>query len=165
MAGAGLVLLAVMWAVEPPLPAWAVGTGGSWEVATLEAGEVRLETEEAVKAPLPEIVISQRYWLLHSGIDLRAATGTPVRAIMAGRVKTVSQERWGYGKHVIVDHENDYESLYAHLSKIEVVEGQEVTTASVLGEVGSTGRSTGPHLHLEVRGEGRLLNPASFLEI
>jgi murein DD-endopeptidase MepM/ murein hydrolase activator NlpD len=82
---------------------------------------------------------------------------------MAGTVRATNYDLFGYGNHVIVMHEEGYESLYAHMSEIEVKPGQEVKNETVIGGVGSTGLSTGPHLHLEVRQEGQLLNPAELV--
>lgn len=70
---------------------------------------------------------------------------------------------WGYGCHVIVDHGNGYQSLYAHLSTISVSAGDVVNQGQTIGIMGSTGRSTGPHLHFEIR-SGSLLNPLDFLQ-
>ena len=163
--GVMLVVLAIIGAGVTPLPSRASNSGGGWEVAMLGEGEVRLVTQEAVVDPLPLIEMSQKYWFLHPALDMRALAGTPIKPIMAGRVIAVETERWGYGKHVIIDHGNGYQSLYAHMAKMKVEVGQEVDTGSVIGEVGSTGRSTGPHLHLEVRENGKTVNPAQFLDV
>ncbi|EKD88826.1 MAG: peptidase M23 [uncultured bacterium] len=72
--------------------------------------------------------------------------------------------RFGYGYHVIVDHQNGYQTLYAHLSDIYVSADQAVAKGSVIGRMGSTGRSSGPHLHFEVRKNGTSLNPLGFLK-
>jgi len=163
--GSMLVVMAIIGAGITPLPGLANDAGGSFELATVGVGEVPLTTDEAVVNPLPQIEISQKYWLLHAGVDMRAPEGTPIKPVMAGRVSVVETERWGYGKHVIVEHDNGYQSLYAHMSEVRVTEGQAVRTEDTLGEVGSTGRSTGPHLHLEVRENGKTLNPATLLDL
>jgi len=94
----------------------------------------------------------------HAGVDLAAPTGSPVTATQAGRVSSAG---WagGYGNLVVVQHGNGVETRYAHLSRIGVVAGQQVSQGQVLGLVGSTGHSTGPHLHYELRQYGRALNP------
>ena len=163
--GVGLAGLAIAIAIIRPLPSLATATGGKFEIATVDGGKIEIETIESVVDPLPYLEVSQKFWLLHSGIDLRVPAGTPIRPIMAGRVIKTESGRWsgGYGKHVIIEHDNGFESLYAHMSEVEVMEGQSVDTNTVLGGVGTTGRSTGPHLHLEVREDGNLVNPASFL--
>jgi murein DD-endopeptidase MepM/ murein hydrolase activator NlpD len=98
----------------------------------------------------------------HTGIDLAAPRGTAVRVTADGVVTT---QGWsgGYGKLLIVDHGNGFETYYAHLSAFLVVPGQEVTRGQVIAFSGGTGRSTGPHVHYEVRLHGTPLNPYPFL--
>ena len=100
----------------------------------------------------------------HRGVDLAAREGSSVRAVLPGRV-SFAGEREGYGNVVFVDHEDGTQSRYAHLSAIHVQAGQQVGPGlSSLGAVGSTGRSTGPHLHLELRDrKGRALEPLHAL--
>lgn len=83
----------------------------------------------------------------HEGIDLGVPYGTPITAALSGTVLLVRYCETGYGYHVMVDHGGTYVTLYAHCSKILVSEGQEVTVGETIAEVGSTGRSTGSHLH------------------
>jgi len=97
-----------------------------------------------------------RHW--HSGIDLVAAAGTPVHAPLAG-VARVVRSAWGYGLHVILDHGDGLATLFGHLSAVEVSSGQAVSAGTVIGAVGSTGNSTGPHLHFEVRRDGLAEDP------
>jgi murein DD-endopeptidase MepM/ murein hydrolase activator NlpD len=99
---------------------------------------------------------------MHTGLDFRGGLGDPVRATAAG---TVTQTGWngGYGKMVEVDHGNGLSTRYAHLSSFEVKEGQTVRIGQVVGRVGSTGRSTGPHLHYETRIDGEAVDPQKFL--
>lgn len=98
----------------------------------------------------------------HGGIDIAAPTGTPIRAARGG---VVSRAGWvgAYGFLVIVDHGGGWETRYAHLSRIDVQSGQRVAQGGVVGLVGSTGASTGPHLHFEVRRDGIALDPLAFL--
>lgn len=98
----------------------------------------------------------------HSGMDIGAPEGTPFRAMRAGTV-TFAGDRGTYGKLVIVDHGNGMETRYAHAHGVDVSVGQRVGRGEVLGSVGSTGRSTGPHLHFEVRRHGKPLDPAPFI--
>lgn len=99
----------------------------------------------------------------HTGIDLAAPVGTPIFAARAGQVSTAGWSRYGYGLHVIIDHGGGQETLYAHMSRITVRPGQWVDRGELIGHVGSTGWSTGPHLHFEVRVGGAARNPLAFL--
>jgi murein DD-endopeptidase MepM/ murein hydrolase activator NlpD len=94
----------------------------------------------------------------HSGIDLAAPAGTPVVATSSGRVEMAGWSG-GYGILVELDHGGSVETRYAHLSAVAVRPGQQVKAGQVIGYVGSTGRSTGPHLHYETRVAGRPTNP------
>jgi murein DD-endopeptidase MepM/ murein hydrolase activator NlpD len=100
----------------------------------------------------------------HDGIDLAAKLGTPVLAPAAG-VITFSGVRNGYGNVVEIDHQNGYTTLLAHNSKLLVKVGDIVNTGMVIAKAGSTGISTGVHVHVEVRKNGRLLNPVGFFAI
>ena len=99
---------------------------------------------------------------MHSGLDFRGDTGDPVRATAAGKV---TQASWngGYGKLVEVDHGNGMATRYGHLSEINVSAGQTIRLGQTIGRVGSTGRSTGPHLHYETRVDGDVVDPQKFL--
>jgi murein DD-endopeptidase MepM/ murein hydrolase activator NlpD len=99
---------------------------------------------------------------MHTGIDLRGEPGEPVHATAAGRV-TIAGRDGGYGKMVEIDHGNGLTTRYGHLSEIGVVVGQTVRSGQVIGKIGSTGRSTGPHLHYETRVNGEAVNPQKFL--
>lgn len=103
------------------------------------------------------------YQPLHTGIDIAGKRGDPIAAFMKGKVIYAGEISWGYGKHVIIDNGNNVTSLYAHLNKIFVEEGQEVNQGQIIGTEGSTGWSTGPHLHFETRVFGIPVNPRVFL--
>jgi murein DD-endopeptidase MepM/ murein hydrolase activator NlpD len=98
----------------------------------------------------------------HSGVDISAGFGTPVRAAADGVVQTAGLEN-GYGREVILDHGNGIETLYGHLSGFTVTDGQQVREGQVIGYVGMSGRSTGPHLHYEVRIHNTPVNPHRYL--
>lgn len=97
----------------------------------------------------------------HNGMDFAAPTGTPVYATGNGKVVKAGWLQ-GYGKVVEIDHGFNYLTKYAHLHKINVRSGQKLKRGDIIGEVGSTGKSTGPHLHYEIRFKGRAVNPKNF---
>ena len=99
---------------------------------------------------------------MHWGMDFTAPTGTPIYATGDGVVSTRTNSRGGYGNHVVIDHGYGYETMYAHMSKFNVSRGQRVKRGDIIGYVGSTGRSTGPHLHYEVMKDGEKINPANY---
>lgn len=99
---------------------------------------------------------------IHTGIDMRGDTGNPVRATANGKV-TVASWNGGYGKMVEIDHGNGLTTRYGHLSSIDITVGQSVRIGQVIGKIGSTGRSTGPHLHYETRVDGEAVDPQKFL--
>ncbi|MGL4325015.1 MAG: M23 family metallopeptidase [Beijerinckiaceae bacterium] len=103
-----------------------------------------------------------RGYAMHTGIDFRAETGTPVRATAAGKVVT-SDYTGGYGNMVEIDHGNGLTTRYAHLSELLVEEGDMIEAGKIVGKVGSTGRSTGPHLHYETRVSGDPADPSRFI--
>jgi murein DD-endopeptidase MepM/ murein hydrolase activator NlpD len=122
-----------------------------------------LNTEQGVIYPVQKVKINQGYRFFHPGVDLDGETGDAVRPIMAGKVEKIERARFAYGNSIIINHGNGIKSRYAHLSKIAVVEGQKVTHTTEIGQVGSTGWSTGSHLHLEVYEGERTINPLSVL--
>ena len=99
---------------------------------------------------------------MHKGIDLTAPTGTKVYATGGGKVISAGYAAGGYGIKVIIDHGYGYKTLYAHLNKVNVKVGKRVARGDVIGEVGSTGRSTAPHLHYEVRKNDQTENPVNY---
>ncbi|MFQ5880830.1 MAG: murein hydrolase activator EnvC family protein, partial [Dehalococcoidia bacterium] len=101
----------------------------------------------------------------HTGIDIDVPDGshTAVAAAAGGRVVFVAQRSYGYGYHVIIDHGDGFETLYAHLSSIAVEVGQQVSQGALIGYTGCTGYCTGEHLHFEVRKGGAPVNPLSYL--
>ncbi|MBI9063014.1 MAG: peptidoglycan DD-metalloendopeptidase family protein [Marinilabiliaceae bacterium] len=104
----------------------------------------------------------------HSGIDYVAPMNTEVLAIDNGTVRVVKNEFTpgkGYGRYIIIDHEDGFSSLYAQLSEYKVKKGQKVKTGDIIGLVGSSGISTGPHLHLELKKDGLHVDPANFIAI
>lgn len=98
----------------------------------------------------------------HTGLDIAAKTGTPIK-VMADGIVTNASYSGSYGKLVKVDHGNGVETWYAHTSKMYVKKGQKVKAGDIIAEVGSTGNSTGPHLHLEIRLNGEHINPQKYV--
>ncbi|CDX17572.1 Peptidase M23 [Mesorhizobium plurifarium] len=101
---------------------------------------------------------------LHTGMDFRAPIGMPAKVTAAG---TVTRAGWagGYGRMVEVDHGNGFATRYGHLSEIDVTVGQKLAAGEIIGKTGSSGRSTGPHLHYEVRHDGEAVDPLRFLTV
>lgn len=122
--------------------------------------------------PLPSGRLTSRFGIrkdpflnrmaMHSGIDIAKKWGAPIRAAGDGIV-THSGRKSGYGLMVEIDHGNGIVSRYAHMSKTSVKKGQRISKSTIVGKVGSSGRSTGPHLHFETRINGKPVNPSSFL--
>ncbi len=108
--------------------------------------------------------ITQGYRFYHKAIDIANRSGGPILAADAGVVTVAGwPDGYGYGNRVVLDHGNGYVTLYAHLSLIQVKVGQRVSRGDVLGQMGNTGRSTGTHLHFEIRKGGALMNPLNYL--
>ena len=99
---------------------------------------------------------------MHAGIDFTSPIGTPIYATGNGRAIAVGTES-GYGRRIIIDHGYNYTTLYGHMSRFAVKQGQHVKRGDLIGYVGNTGASTGPHLHYEVRKNGRPVNPIDFI--
>lgn len=104
-------------------------------------------------------------WRHHTGIDFSMKKGNPVYATGDGVVESVDFHFYGYGNQVVINHGFGYKTRYAHLNMVTVVEGMKIKRGDQLGEVGNTGRSTGPHLHYEVIYRERPVNPANFLDL
>lgn len=108
--------------------------------------------------------ITQGYAWYHKGVDIANKEGPAVVAADSGRVVAVNPGRFGYGNHVIIDHGNGFQTLYGHLSSFRVEVGQNIAKGAIIGIMGSTGRSTGTHLHFEIRQNGVALPPLGFLK-
>lgn len=131
--------------------------------------DTQVTTIDAVVAPsrfrwpLATFGISQYFTGGHRGLDLTNPAGTPIYPVTDGKVIFSGAVSGGYGKHVIVAHDNGMTSTYAHMSRLNAVMGQIVTKDTELGTVGATGWATGNHLHLEVYQNGVALNPMEIL--
>ncbi|MDQ0151263.1 peptidoglycan DD-metalloendopeptidase family protein [Eubacterium multiforme] len=106
----------------------------------------------------------ERWGRNHNGMDIAGNMGDPIVAAIDGVVKSIFYEKNGYGNVVILEHEDGIETRYAHMSKSEVKEGDKVKKGDLIGRVGNTGRSTGPHLHFEVRINGSPVDPQNYLK-
>jgi len=99
---------------------------------------------------------------MHAGLDFAAPQGTPIYATADGTVTTAGNTNNGYGNHVVINHGYGYETLYGHMVKVKARPGQAVKRGEVIGWIGSTGKSTGPHCHYEVHKNGQKINPVYF---
>jgi len=106
------------------------------------------------------------YQVMHTGIDIASPghkVGDPVAAFMSGTVIYSGYDNLGFGNHVIIDHGNNVTSIYGHLDSLNVAKGQQVQTGTIIGTRGTTGWSTGPHLHFQINVYGIPVNPRTFL--
>ena len=134
------------------------------KVVTTYAGSVPQGARGTGRFQWPVLgTITQGYWWGHRAIDIGAATGSPVYAPDGGFVSFAGWTDIGYGNLIVIDHANGYATYYAHLSGFRVYAGQSVQRGQLVGVVGSTGNSSGPHLHFEIRYNYGLLNPRSYL--
>lgn len=153
------------------LPRYAVG---SKEYVFLQGAHISQTArafflDTAMRMPLKEYVVSSPFgkrvspvygtWKNHNGVDLAAPQGTPVYACKRGTVAYVFENDKIFGNYVILQHANNMTSVYAHLASVTVQQGQDVFTGTKIGTVGTTGAATGPHLHFEVRQNGRPTDP------
>lgn len=99
----------------------------------------------------------------HQGVDIAAPTGTPVLSAAEGEVVRTGNQPSGYGRFIEVRHPNGLTSFYGHLSRVEVSDGDRLAAGETIGRVGTTGYSTGPHLHFEIRRDGAKMNPEQVL--
>ena len=107
--------------------------------------------------------ITQKFWTQHSALDIAAPKGTPIYATDSGYVVRTESKTTGYGNMILIDHGNGYVTRYAHLSAIHVEVGESVKKGQLIGRVGSTGNTTGPHLHFEVIRNSVARNPFNYL--
>jgi murein DD-endopeptidase MepM/ murein hydrolase activator NlpD len=143
-------------------------TAGIDDLATAKRTAVALP----LSRPIPNAAVTSTFGArmdpflgrpaMHTGVDFRAAAGYPIRATAAGTVVT-AEYTGGYGNMVEVDHGNGLTTRYAHLSRIVVKPGDIVAKGSIVGRAGSTGRSTGPHVHYEVRVDGSAIDPMRYI--
>ncbi len=109
--------------------------------------------------------ISTRFSFFHPGVDIATPLNTPIHPVAPGIVTDTGYNYWGLGQTVTVDHEDGFQSLYAHMGKVLVKKGDRVKEEDVLGEVGLTGHTSGPHTHLQVSKNGKEIDPETLLPI
>ena len=127
---------------------------------------IKIDCSEFV-LPVPGRVTSRfgvRRGRFHFGTDLSLRVGEPVRAAFSGKIRIIDFERRGFGHYVVVRHDNGFETLYAHLSRVLVEHDQFVNAGDTIALGGNTGRSTGPHLHFEIRYLGNAINPENIID-
>lgn len=107
--------------------------------------------------------LTTRFSTRHPSIDIAAGLGMPIHPIIDGEVTKVGRDFWGLGNYVVVAHQNGFKSKYAHMSKIYVKVKDEVTPENILGEVGLTGNTSGPHTHLEIIHNEEYIDPETLL--
>ncbi|MFH0873899.1 MAG: M23 family metallopeptidase [Candidatus Komeilibacteria bacterium] len=125
---------------------------------------VNQDSDTTLLWPIGSHRITQYFSWRHTGVDIGTSVGQPIYAAENGRVIASGWNRSGYGYYIIIDHGNGMQTLYAHNSALLVKEGQSVSRGQQISEAGSTGRSTGPHLHFEVRIGGRRTNPLNYIQ-
>lgn len=130
----------------------------------LQSPTAVLAIEQNIQFVLPHTgYLSTFFSAYHPGVDLATDLGTPIHPISSGIVENVIFDTVDYGNHIILDHSNGYKSLYGHLGKIFVKKGESVGLNTILGEVGLTGHTSGPHTHLEIIKDENYLDPLIVL--
>lgn len=147
-------------------PVWALPPVKSSLVSASEQEQkqeiIALSFPKPLSLPHPGY-LSTRFSAWHPGIDIAAGLGMPVHPITTGVVDEVEFSFWGYGNYVTISHLNGFKSLYGHMGKIYVKKGQTVTSQTILGAIGMTGHTSGPHTHLEIQKEGKYIDPQTLL--
>jgi murein DD-endopeptidase MepM/ murein hydrolase activator NlpD len=156
--GAAVLLLLLAVAGGLLLPLSARGQLAAWIDAVISSTQEKVGYTTPVRYAYISSPYGQRWGRLHQGIDLAAAHGEPVYALAGGKVAYSGWEP-GYGKSVVIEHGNGMQTRYAHCSRVLVKAGAVVSKGAVVAKIGSTGHSTGPHLHLEVIVDGLRRNP------
>lgn len=122
---------------------------------------------QAVEAPAMSLphpgYLSTKFSRWHPGVDIATGLGMPIRPILEGVVEEVNFSFWGLGNYITLSHQRGYRSLYAHMGKVYVKKGQFVTSSKIVGEVGMTGWTSGPHTHLEIYQDGKTIDPVGIL--
>lgn len=132
--------------------------------------QVHQQTDEVISSSFSKPLVlphpgylSTKFSKWHPGVDIATGLGMPIHPIIKGGVLEVGRDFFGLGNFVIIAHEKGFKSKYAHMGKIYVKRGQEVTAENILGEVGLTGNTSGPHTHLEITQNGNNVDPQALL--
>lgn len=167
--GTNLALLVVASSLFPGTPQAQIEP----EDVVVKQDQVPLTTDVVVQYPVKTVSITQGYRFAHPGFDLDGLTGDSIEPAMAGEVEAVTNFIYAFtpdgilspalGKAVLISHGDGKSTVYAHLSEIDVEVGQKVSTKDVIGKMGSTGHSTGDHLHFEVHQNGIPVSPYTIL--
>ena len=163
--GVGIGLIALVTAVILVHNLSNIGGQDVLKITTAKVAKPVIDatTKASIQQPVSYESESRGFSWIHAGADLATPIGTPVKAIMPGTVRATNYDLLDYGIHIIIQHDQDFESIYGHLSKIFVQPGDKVDLNTIIGLSGSTGFSTGPHLHLEIHQNGQLINPADIV--
>lgn len=132
------------------------------------AGDIQRHEIDASSLPNPINLphpgyLSTKFSFYHPGIDIAAGYGMPIHPISSGLVEKVNYSPFGYGNNVVINHSAGFKSMYAHMGKVYVKTGQLVDHNNIIGEVGLTGRTSGPHTHLEITKDDQYINPLNIL--
>lgn len=164
LVGTQLAIVTLLTGMLSSVPMSALGVVPSDLVNLEKSIDVRIKTDSSLTYPVPEAIgVSQGYHVFHPGIDIRAPRGTAVKPIASGKVSLVASQNYGWGHRIEIDHGGGVKALYAHLGRMYVEEGDLVTVDTVIADIGITGKTTGPHLHLEVYEDGRNVSPSKYL--
>ncbi len=146
-------------------PAWSFPPIKTSPVLAQEPTQIQAVTAESIPSfQLPfQGYISTHYSFYHPGTDIATSFGTEIKSVAEGTVEQTNFGFLGYGNHVIISHSGGYQSLYGHMDKIYVKTGQKVTIEDIIGTVGLTGFTSGPHTHLEITQDGKSLDPEKLL--
>ena len=128
----------------------------------VQTQDIKAEVLPPMNLPHPGY-LSTRFSRWHPGIDLAAGLGMPIHPIYKGVVVEVNFSFWGLGNHVVITHSNGYKSIYGHMGRIYVKKEDIVTSSNILGEVGLTGNTSGPHTHLEIYKNDKAIDPLNTL--
>ncbi len=128
----------------------------------IQTQDIKAEILPPMNLPHPGY-LSTRFSYWHPGIDIATGLGMPIRPIAEGVISEVNFSFWGLGNHVIITHSNRYKSIYGHMGRIYGKKGDFVTPSNILGEVGLTGHTSGPHTHLEIYKNDKAIDPLTIL--